>query len=511
MSPAALLLLAALAPAAPPAAAVGLQRGDELTYTGTVTEAVDRPGNRFRRAHELEVRILVLERRENSVDVAVLTLLRRGNDAAVAGAVPVVTGNKPEATPPAARLDLVRVHADGSTHLLLPPGPLPLALNADTPARVLPAIPLDSFAPFEFGMFPPRQPAAGPPWTIASTDPTRPAETWQTDGDGYVSAARCAKFVMAQRSADWEKPQGGQTAWQRADAVWVSTQDGTARRVQRVVRQRDGIAASPAVWIEVKYELKDQSRITGRTFTRYRHEVEFAYAAAAELAPLLRDAARLGPKPFQARLAKVDSHLLENDPGTPYREPVLAVRRQLEAACRGETAPLAAPVGPPGANRVPIVGQPAPEIRTAGFDLGANRGKPVVLVFFSPGTETADLSLTIADALRKRYGDRAAVAPLVVFGEAATGTKDRDRLKLSVPVHDGAAAGSAYGVETFPRFLVIDAAGKLRWSFVGVGAETGYLVREEVDRLVAPASGTITPPGTAYPPIPPRLPPAERP
>jgi hypothetical protein len=38
-----------------------LQRGDELTYTGTVEEAVERPGNRFRRSHKLEIRVLVLE------------------------------------------------------------------------------------------------------------------------------------------------------------------------------------------------------------------------------------------------------------------------------------------------------------------------------------------------------------------------------------------------------------------------------------------------------------------
>ena len=44
-------------------------------------------------------------------------------------------------------------------------------------------------------------------------------------------------------------------------------------------------------------------------------------------------------------------------------------------------------------------------------------------------------------------------------------------------------------------FAVIDAAGKVRWTFTGIGAETGFLVREELDRLVSPASPTA-PPGT---------------
>src|SRR5262245_54654911 len=151
VSPAGLLCLILLAPGD-----VGpkLQKGDELTYAGSVAEVVDRPGNRFRRRHDLEVRVFVLDRRETWADAAVLTLLRRAEDV-VAGAVGTVTGGNPDrvATPPAAHLDLIRIHADGTVHQLAPPGPVPLKLAADTPARVLPALPLDSFAPFEFGMF----------------------------------------------------------------------------------------------------------------------------------------------------------------------------------------------------------------------------------------------------------------------------------------------------------------------------------------------------------------------
>jgi hypothetical protein len=380
----------------------------------------------------------------------------------------------------------------------------------DVPTRTLPSVPLDSFAPFEFGMFAPRVPQdAERPWTVAAADPSRPVKTWQVVAHEFINAERCARLLMVQQTADWENPQGGQTSWQRADAVWVSTQDGTARRVHRLIRQRDGIAETPAVRIEVKYDLKGQSRVIGRTYARYRQEIELGYATAAEVAPMLKDAARIDPKAFQTRLARIDAHLEESDPGTPYREPVLVVRRLLVAACRGETAPTstapARPAVPSTAGREPVVGQAAPDVRAGGFSLAACRGKPVVLVFFSPGTQTADLSLSIADALRKRYGDRAAVAPLVVFADPAAGVKDRDRLKLNVPVYDGTAAGAAYGVDSFPRFFVIDPAGKVRWAFAGVGAETGFLVREEVDRLVPP-SPTIRPPGTPSPPPPPALP-----
>jgi hypothetical protein len=253
---------------------------------------------------------------------------------------------------------------------------------------------------------------------------------------------------------------------------------------------------------EVKYALKELGRLMGRAYDRYRHEIEVAYAAGAETAPLLRDAARLGPRTFEGRLAKLDAYLEETEPGTPYREAVLAVRRQLDAARRGEIIPTAQspPVAAVGLRPGPGVGPPAPDFRAGDFRLTAARGKPVVLVFFMPGKETTDLSLAVADALQERYAGRLAVVPLAVFASREAGIRDRDRLKLTVPIHDGAAAGVAYGVETFPRFVVIDPAGAVRWMFAGVGAETGFLVREQVDALLAPPPGPAATTGTTYPP-----------
>jgi hypothetical protein len=64
-------------------------------------------------------------------------------------------------------------------------------------------------------------------------------------------------------------------------------------------------------------------------------------------------------------------------------------------------------------------------------------------------------------------------------------------LKLGVPVYDGAAAAAAYGVETVPRFVIVEQLGKVRWQFMGVGAETGFLAREVLDQL-APPTGTTS-------------------
>lgn len=496
-----ILTLALLVPTAPPAAGPKLQRGDEMIYTGTITEAVDRPVTRFRRAHEIEVRVFVFERREPWADAAVLTLLRRTDDAPVAGVLPDVTGVKRgQPSPPAARLDFIRIHENGTVHLLAPLGPAPLRFAADTPARILPAPPLDAFASFEFGMFPPRAKVDEKNWSVASSDAARPAESWSLQGHDFINNERCVQLRMVQQSSDWEKPRGGLTSWQRAEDVWTS-QNGLAKRIHRVINHRDGIAPEPAVRIELKLELQEQGRPIGRTYDRYRTEIELAYLATAEMSPLLKDAARLGAEPFAKRLAKLDAHLEANETGTPYREAVFAVRRQLEAARKGEVISLPAASAEllvPAA-KLPAIGLAAPDFPTGKLRLSELQGKPVVLVFFMPGQETAERSLTIADALHTKFGTRVTVLPLVVFSKHEAGIQDRDRLKLAVPVYDGAAAESAYGIESFPRFYAIDGRGKLRWSFAGVGPETGFLVREQVESLLSPLVVTGPPGGPANP------------
>jgi hypothetical protein len=360
-----------------------LQKGDELTFVGTVEEAVDRPTTKFRRSQNVEVRVLVLEKTETWVDAAVLTLLRRKDDA-VTGAVGKITGGTAEkVAPPAVRLDFVRVHADGSVHRLAPAGAPPLAFDAKTPAQALPVLPLDTFAPFEFGMFPPQPPRSAPdkPWAVVSSDANRPAEVWQAQGTGTVSGERCALLVVNQQHANWAKPVGGQPAWYRADAVWVSALDGTARKVHRVIKHRDGLATELAAWVEVKYELKDKTRVIGRAFDRYRRDAETALATAAEVAPYLPDAAKHGAKFFEARLQKVNRYLEESNTSSPYREAVEAVRRQLDAARRGESVTKPAPGSPVGFAQEPDPSRLAVAVLGAGAETGRSaRERPDRLI-----------------------------------------------------------------------------------------------------------------------------------
>ena len=491
----------------------GLQKGDELTFKGTVVENDNRPSKLWHREYQLTLRIFILERQENWSDAAVLTKLRPVEDA-VGGVSKPVTGTGPDKNaPPIIQLDLVRVHADGSVHLLLPPGP-PFRLSAETPARAVTPLPLNSYAPAELGIFPPRIPrTAGPgePWTV-SAGPSRPDETWVAKKLEFVNAEQCQMLVMNQQSPDWDKPVGGQLSWLRAEKVWVSTEDGTARKVYRVIRHRVGLSKDPsldpALWVETQYELNEHQKLSGEMYNRTRQDVEVAFGTLSDL----RNAAKLGARMIEGKLATLDGYLQKTEPGTPYREAILAARRTLDAARHGGVSlPLIPSTTPqPLAQATwPEPGQFAPNFRTGNVSLSDHRGKPVVLVFFKPLGETTDLALAIAEALDKRYDGKLIVMPLVVFGETAAAIQARNRLKLTIPVHEGTAAAAAFGVESVPRFVLIEPDGKIKWTFTGVGAETGFLVKEQVDRLARPTLptgpvGTTPPPGPTTPPPSPR-------
>ena len=339
MFPAGILLLCLSAPvdAVPQLRPV---RGDEWTYRGTVSESVSRLDLRFRRKHEVEVRVLALEVHPDYADLAVLTLLRRADDL-VSQAVPAVTGTVETDAPPAVRLDLIRLYEKGTAVLLLPPATWPLVLNDKSPVTTLPMVPLESFTSFEFGVLPPHG------WTAGAGE--------------YVAGERCVPMAQTRQSLNWDEPRGGQTAVQIVEQTWLSTRDGSVRKLHRKIVNRDGFRTEPAVTVETTLEVDSQTRVLGREFERYSQEIEFAYAYGRELVGWLPNAARMGPQPFEARLRLVNDFLRDRRVGTPYREAVLSVRRRLEAARNGEAAPVPSPIhrlnptGTGSPNRPPVV------------------------------------------------------------------------------------------------------------------------------------------------------------
>ncbi len=500
---AALLLLSVAVAAPPDGPAVGaprLARGDELVYHGEAVEAGERVGNRFRKRYELEARLLVLDAKPGYADCAVLTAVRPLPDPVVAGPAALVTGDDParHQLPPAVRLDLIRVDDRGRVKLLAPPpGPPPIPLGPTTDTRPAPPVPLDTAHVTELGMFiplPAKPAAVGATWETA--DPDRPPVVWAAPRETVWNGGRCVEVTATQQTDGWNRPEVAVTGWQRTDTIRAAPADGFASTVSRKIRRREGV--SDVGWVEVKYELQPPDRYVGTRFQDARREVEEAYWLLSELTSLLAKADRTDPRRFRAMLARIDSFLRSQPAPTGFRPALEAARRRCEAAARGEVAPLPAASPTTARPDPPTPGRPAPDfvaplVHSAGqFRLSAARGGPAVLVFFKPGSKTSAPALAIAEALHRLYAGRLTVAALAVSAGAEEANRQRERMRLTVPVADGDEARTAYAVDSYPKFFVVDPSGLLAWEFDGVGPETGYLAKEEVEKLLGPGKPGAT-------------------
>jgi hypothetical protein len=134
------------------------------------------------------------------------------------------------------------------------------------------------------------------------------------------------------------------------------------------------------------------------------------------------------------------------------------------------------------------------------FRLSAVRGQPAVLVFYRPGSKTSAGSLAVAEALHERYGEELSVVALAVSAGADAANRQREAMKLTVPIADGSGPRVAYAVDTYPVFFVVDPAGTLVWRFDGYGGETGYLAKEQVQKLLnrGNVGGTTDKSGTTW-------------
>jgi peroxiredoxin len=418
-----------------------------------------------------------------------MTCVRPLVDPVVAGSAAVVTGADltRRDLPAAVQLDLIRVDPRGRvTRLAPPPGPPPIPINSATPTKPAPAIPIDTVPLTELGLFiplPAKPATVGATWETA--DPNRPPVVWSAAREMVWNGGRCVEVTATQQTDGWSRPALAVVGWKRTDVLLTAPADGFASKVVRTIERREG--AGVVGWVKVEYELQPPNKHVGPRYDDVRREVEVAYGFLSELAPLLPRADRIDAQQFRSRLVKIDRFLEE--PATGFRPALAAARRSCEAASRGEVPPRAIradrdepkPLAP---------GRPAPDfvapwVHAVGqFRLSAARGKPVVLVFFKPHSKTAVGALAVAEALHKKYADRAAVVALAVSAGADAAERQRDELKLTLPVASGSSVRAAYDIDTYPKFFVVDGAGLLSWQFNGYGPEVGYLVKTQVERLL---------------------------
>ena len=250
----------------------------------------------------------------------------------------------------------------------------------------------------------------------------------------------CVKIVGEQKTDDWDRPGRNRIAWRCQDTVWLAPRTGLAYKVERVIEKREPARDEPVQRSVLRFELESSVPYTGQFFDERRREVTQTLAFAATAAPLLQAPTVNGPQ-LHALAGKIAFHLDREAP-TPYREALLQVRHNVEAARRGEViVPVPADVPTPSA--VAVRGEPAPDfvapdIRTrASLNLKRSLGKPVLLVFFNPTSMTADQLLQFAQRLASTYPEQVTVLGLTMSDDVQRVRDRTDPLSLRFPILNG--------------------------------------------------------------------------
>jgi peroxiredoxin len=444
-----------------------LSRAMELLYRGAFTEESTSSGVQFSRAYRLENRVLVLETTPRGAEVAFLTSLRMRN----------APGAHGDESPASVRLEIAHVDPQGR-------------VIAEKGTSL--AIPLEGPPPVECGAFvemPRHRPRAGQPWDVSEDD--RPARTWQLAGTETVNGTSCLKLVGVQQSDDWDRPRADRTAWRRQDTVWLSPRLGVAYRVEREVLRRQPARDEPHHRALLRYELDYNLPYTRQLFDDCLDEIYKSRSFLETAAPWLANPGRYGPQ-LEAHLARINYYLDNHPAHTPYREAVLQVKRRVEVARRGESPPAPPPEESalPAARAVAALGEVAPDFLASDFTskqgarLNARRGKPVLLVFYSPTSLQAEALLRFAQEQADLHRGEVAVLGLAMADDAARILRQRDALQLTFPLLDGTGLRTGYEVKETPKVMVLDANGIVCGSWVGWGQEVPGAVAAELKRCL---------------------------
>jgi peroxiredoxin len=435
-----------------------LALSQELVYRGTYDEESTGDRVRFARSYRLDTRVFVLDTPPTGAEVAVLTVLRPRD-----GRSSTPPGVSDEPVLSSARLQIVRVDLQGH-------------LTAEAGVNLL--APLDGAPVVEYGPFvevPSSRSEANGFWTVS--EPGRPPLTWHSAGNELVNGNSCVKLVGEQQSEEWDKPRADRGAWRRVETAWIMQRLGVAYRVERLIERRDPAATGPGHRHFVRYELESSLQYPGQLSEERRQEIARARSFGESATPLLSEPARYGPQ-LDALLGRINQYFERSAP-TPYRDAIVQVRKQIEAAKRGETPLAVAREDAPDVAAVATVGQAAPDFVAS--DIPGTRsvqarlhnwlGRPVLLVFYQPGSPTAEDLLRFARSVHMRFNG-VMVAGLSVSDDARAVRKQQADLGLDFPLLYGNGLRISYGVESTPKMVLIDGTGVVRGTYVGWGHET---------------------------------------
>jgi peroxiredoxin len=439
-----------------------LQRGQELVYRGTFTEEGLGQGVQFNRAYRLESRIFVLNTLAGGLDVALYTVLSLRMHR---------PERKLEPEPSSVRLELASISLQGK-------------ITSDPDVSLL--VPLDGPITIESSAFvelPNGRVHSGQQWE--ASEGKRPPHFWKMVGTEMINNTRCLKLEGLQQSPDWDHPRADSTAWRRRDIVWLDPNLGVAYKVERLIERREPAHRDLRQRLLAQYELQTNIQYPANLFEQRQREIVQAKKFYESIAPLLPNPTKYGRAPFDVMLAKIDQYE-KNQPRTPYREAVLQVKRRVEAARRGDSPPRALPEESEAPALVASIGQRAPDFAATNLltketlHLQRWQGRPVLLVFFSPNSLSAEEVLRFGQTLQTTHGEKVAVLGLAISDDLERIRKQAKEFHLSYPIVSGKGMRQSYAVEATPKFVILDADGIVRGNYVGWGPETSEAIAEEI-------------------------------
>jgi peroxiredoxin len=443
-----------------------LFQGLELTYSGTYKEEELIPGVQFQRSYRLETTAFVLDNPADRWDIAFLTSLSLRSNRPDSERPPVA------AMPSSVRLEIGEVNKRGR---LKGRGGVSLAVAVDGP----PTMETGAIVELPVGLVSRNQ-----IWEVGEDG--RPPRSWQVIGTELCNGTTCVKLAGQQQSSDWDSPRGDHTAWRRRDTLWLAPQLGIAYRVERVIERREPNRRDPTHRLEVRYELDSRLRYPGKLFDDRRHEIMKALQFREDAAkPLAQPAAY---RPQIEILQKKIAYHLENLPPTPYRKAVVHLQGQLERAKRGDL-----PADPARTDQAPVatavpVGQRAPDFvvtdlinKDSSVRLYRSLGRPILVVFYNPATETGIRVLEFAKSLNERKKNGVSILAMAVTAEPERARRQHAELKLPFTILDGQGLHATFAVTATPRLVVLDGDGIVRAAYTGWGIQTPREIEKELD------------------------------
>jgi hypothetical protein len=442
-----------------------LDRGLELVYHGAVHEDSNSANVQFQRQYRLDTNLFVLEKTPAACTVAVLTALT------------AQTGGVASDAPLHVRLEVGKLDDQG-------------VLNLGRGPRDL--VPLEGPPLLETGFLvevPLGKVGKASAWDVVEAG--RPVRGMRVIGTETCAGISCVKLAGLQQSEDWDHPRADRTAWRRQDLVWLAPHLGVACRVERLIERRDPARQQPTYRCKVHYELSGRPLpFPGKFFEDRQAEILIAKRFQDDAVALFQKSVESDAS-LEALRRKI-AHHVENQPPTPYRRAIEHLAARIDAVRKGETPAIQqVSSSAPTPKRAVSLGQRVPDVMLSDL-IGKSSvrlhkllGRPTLIFYLQPATETGKEVLGFVRTLHKQHGEHIQLVAMAVGPDQEALRKHHAAAASPFPYHDGNAFHLLFGVDATPRFIVLDAQGVVRLTTTGWGFQVPDEIRKSLESCMS--------------------------